>query len=186
MKRRKVERIWRREDSRCSFLPCRFPSHEKAFPSSQWFSGLLEAWVAWKNLRVKGEPTLPWQNCQVVKWPLDSFCHSTYCNTVTSPRPVPFFWLLSTGNTQFWHPEKQCVCVLIKSRGQQPMAHRPNPDQIWPMTYFCVACDFKMAFTFLKVCERKKTECVTETTYCLPRPRYRLSSLYRDTLPSPD
>lgn len=88
--------------------------------------------------------------------------------------------------TPSFHIPTNSVFAPIQSRGQHTMACRPRLDRIWPMAYFCVACDFQMAFTFFKGCKRKNKEYVTETTYCLRRPRYSLSSLYRNTLPSPD
>ena len=79
---------------------------------------------------------------------------STYCHPAASPRISPFFSLFSTGNTEFSHPEK--LCALIKSRGQQTTAADWSQAVSGSSSAFCVVCEFKMAFAFIKGCKRKK------------------------------
>lgn len=73
---------------------------------------------------------------------------STYCNWLPLPGPFCFSGQFPLEILSF-RILRNSVCVLIKSRGQQTMAHKPNPNQICPMTSLC-GLWFQNGFYFVK------------------------------------
>ena len=136
--------------------PAGFLLMRKHFPPAHGSLGCWRHEVPKRTSEGKGNPPFHGTAARLLN---DPWMHLAIAPTATLlPLPGPFhFSGYFPWETLSLHILRNSVCVLIKSSGQQPIAHRPNPDQIWSMTYFCVACDFKMELSlFLKVCERRK------------------------------